>query len=113
MTKEEKRISMGNPNMSLVGGLWHRYTAEEINSVIAMSEALYKICPAPDKEHDIKHCPMNCPFRPYKEPGSEYQQVVGCQISQALLGDKWRLQRWVDRQESEDKRDWQTVERDD
>ena len=61
---EQKRRCLGNINLQLEDGLWHRYSKDEIDSVIEMSNALYRICPAPDEEFNIKRCPMNCPFRP-------------------------------------------------
>lgn len=112
MLSEKKRICLGNPHMELDEGLWHLYSKEEIDSVIAMSNILYRICPAPDKEFNIKRCPMNCPFRPYKNTESDYEQTYGCTVAQALIGDKWRLQRWVDRQD-EINGNYKTVERDD
>ena len=109
---EQKRRCLGNINLQLEDGLWHRYSKDEIDSVIEMSNALYRICPAPDKEFNIKRCPMNCPFRPYKNTESDHEQTYGCRIAQALIGDKWRLQRWADRQ-SENNDNYKTVERDD
>ena len=100
----------GNPDLTLVDNLWHRYTAEEIDGVIAMIKSLEQICPAPN-EFGVKPCPMNCPFLPWKSPNS-YDNPNGCYACRMLLGDKWRLQRWVDRQSSDDPADWQTIERD-
>ena len=103
---EQKRISLGNPLLKLDQGLWHLYSQEEIDSVVAMSNALYRICPLPDKDTGVRLCPLNCPFRPYR------QSETGCTVAQALIGDKWRLQRWADRQD-EINGEYRTVENED
>ena len=113
MTTHSKPLHMahleeyGNLMLKMEDG-FHHYSKEEIFNVLKMCDTLYEICPAPrDLQDGGKQCPMNCPFRKWKDMRTDNFQPDGCIFSRALIANAGDIKEWASKQLSKDwKRPW-------